>query len=261
MTEILVDAGRGDTIRDADGRQAIIMAAREQITITYFRLQPGDSGPPPHVHHQHADAFYVLEGELGFVLGPELQRVDVGAGGFIAAPPDVVHTFTNHSAAEARFLNFHAPDCGFAGYMRSLRDGSGPVEWDSVDTPEGGGRPLSEAIVSAPGEGERLVSGERAALLKASLPQLCFAEFELHGPYGGPESHAHETEADCFYVLDGALEMTIEGSREVAAPGTLAAVPPGVRHTFDHRGSGVVRFLNIHAPDGGFADFLRRVSD
>ena len=261
MTEIVVTAGEGDTIRDADGRQAIILADREQITITYFRLQPGDSGPPPHVHHEHADAFYVLEGELGFVLGPDLQRVDVGAGGFVAAPPDVVHTFTNESGSEARFLNFHAPDGGFAAYMRSLRDGTGPVAWDSVDTPEGGGRPLSEAIVSGPGEGERLVSGKRVAVLKAALPHLCFAEFELDGPYDGPEAHAHETEADCFYVLEGELEVTIEGSSRAAGPGTLAALPPGVRHTFDHRGSGTVRFLNIHAPDGGFAEFLRRVSD
>ncbi len=55
--------------------------------------------------------------------------------------------------------------------------------------------------------------------------------------------------------------MTVEDSREVALPGTLAAVPHGVRHTFNHSGNGTVRFLNVHAPDGGFGEFLRRVSD
>ncbi len=55
--------------------------------------------------------------------------------------------------------------------------------------------------------------------------------------------------------------MLIEDSTRAAGPGTLAAVPPGVRHTFAHPGAGTVRFLNIHAPDSGFADFLRRVSD
>ena len=35
----------------------------------------------------------------------------------------------------------------------------------------------------------------------------------------------------------------------------------GVLHTFNHRGSGTVRFLNVHAPDEGFADFLRGISD
>jgi hypothetical protein len=38
----------------------------------------------------------------------------------------------------------------------------------------------------------------------------------------------------------------------------LASVPRGVRHTFAHTAAGTGRVLNIHAPDGGFADFLRR---
>ena len=259
--EAIVQRGDGDVIRDADGRKAVILADREQITTTYFRLQPGDSGPPPHIHREHTDSFYVLEGQLRFVLGPDLERIDVGAGGFVAAPPEVVHTFTNESAAEARFLNFHTPDGGFAAYMRAARDGTGPVEWDSLDMPDGGGRPLTEAVMSGPGEGERLVSGKRVATLKCALPHLCVFEFELDGPYEGPEIHTHEAQVDSFYPLEGELEMTVGESRQVAGPGTLASVPAGVPHTFNHLGEGVVRYLNIHAPDGGFSDFLRRVSD
>ena len=44
-------------------------------------------------------------------------------------------------------------------------------------------------------------------------------------------------------------------------PGTLASVPPGVLHTFNHRGAGTVRFINVHAPDEGFAGYLRSISD
>jgi hypothetical protein len=29
----------------------------------------------------------------------------------------------------------------------------------------------------------------------------------------------------------------------------------------NHSGPGTARVLNVHAPDGGFADFLRRISD
>ena len=39
----------------------------------------------------------------------------VPAGGFVAAPPNVAHSFANEGAAEARFLNLHAPDTGFVG--------------------------------------------------------------------------------------------------------------------------------------------------
>jgi hypothetical protein len=52
----------------------------------------------------------------------------------------------------------------------------------------------------------------------------------------------------------------VEGSVHVAGPDTLASVPRGVRHTFNHSGPGKARFLNVHAPDDGFADFLRRIS-
>jgi len=38
----------------------------------------------PHVHHEHTDAFYVLEGELTFETGREAETITVPAGGFVA---------------------------------------------------------------------------------------------------------------------------------------------------------------------------------
>ena len=258
---LLADHSTGEVIAMREGREAVLLTALPELTVTSYVLGPDQRGPAPHVHHEHTDAFYVLEGELAFVLGPGRERVAVGAGGLVAAPPNVIHTFNNESGAEVRFLNLHSPDGGFAEFMRGSRDGVEGVTFDTFDPPEDGGLPLSEAVVSGPGEGERLVSGRRVALLKGALPQLCFAEFELAGPYDGPGVHDHDAEVDGFYVLDGELEMTVEDAKRPAASGTLAAVPPGVRHTFNHPSPGTVRFLNIHAPDGGFAAFLRRVSD
>jgi mannose-6-phosphate isomerase-like protein (cupin superfamily) len=40
----------------------------------------------PHMHHEHTDAYYVLEGELP-LIGREAETSAVGAGGFLAAPP------------------------------------------------------------------------------------------------------------------------------------------------------------------------------
>jgi quercetin dioxygenase-like cupin family protein len=251
----------GETITDREGRELAVLAADEGLTVTRYRLGHAEQGPDPHVHHQHTDAFYVLAGELEFTLGPARERIRVAAGGFVAAPPNLVHTFANESDAEARALNLHAPDAGFASYLRAARDGERGITFDTSEPPEDGGRPLADAVVSGPGEGERLVSGNRAAVIKGALPDLCFAEFELEGRYVGPDPHDHESEVDAFYVLDGELEITIEGSPEIAGPGALAVVPPGIRHTFAHNGAGTARFLNLHAPDGGFGEFLRRVSD
>jgi mannose-6-phosphate isomerase-like protein (cupin superfamily) len=115
--------------------------------------------------------------------------------------------------------------------------------------------------VSGPGEGERLVSGNRVTLLKGVLPDLCFAEWALDGPFAGPDVHRHDDRVDAFYVLEGELDVSVEGTVHTAGPDTLASVPPGVRHTFGYRGPGKARVLNVHAPDGGFADYLRRISD
>ena len=260
-SNILVRPPDGEVITDREHREVIILAARDDITITWYRLAPGERGPEPHVHHEHTDAFYVLDGELGFVLGSDRERIRVTAGGLVAAPPNVLHTFVNESGAEVRFLNIHTPDGGFAAFMRARRDGDRDASFDSFDPPADGGLPLSEAVVSGHGEGERLRAGNRVALLKAVLPHICFAEFELDGSFDGPDLHHHDAQVDSFYVLGGEVEITIEDSRHVAGPETLASIPRGVRHTFAHSTPGKARLLNIHAPDGGFGEFLRRISD
>jgi quercetin dioxygenase-like cupin family protein len=251
----------GEAITGTDRREVVLLTSQAGITVTYYRLADGQKGPTPHVHHEHTDAFYVLEGELGFELGRDREKVTLGAGGLVAAPPNFLHTFANWSGAENRFLNIHAPDGGFGAYMRGRRDGDREITFDTADPPADGGLPMEDGVVSPPGDGERLVSGNRTALLKGLLPDACFLEFEVNGPLGGPDPHAHADQVDSFYVLEGELEFTLEGERHVAGPGSFAAVPPGVEHTFAHRGEGTARFLNIHAPDGGFADLMRRVSD
>jgi len=150
----------------------LLLAERPEVSITWSHYAPGERGPDLHVHRRHTDAFYVLAGELTFALGPRAERVALTAGGFAAVPPGVVHAFANESGADARFLNFHAPDAGFAGYLRAVRDGT-EAAWDSFDAPGDGGRSAAEAIVTGPGEGERLVSG----VLKGVLPDLCVAEW------------------------------------------------------------------------------------
>jgi mannose-6-phosphate isomerase-like protein (cupin superfamily) len=250
----------GETITDLERRQVTLLADHDEISITRSRYAPGERGPDPHVHHEHTDGFYVLEGELTFAIGREAKRLRVLPGGFVAVPPNLVHSFENAGTVDARFLNFHTPDGGFAAFMRGRRDGN-DVRFDSFDPPADGGLPAAEAIVSGPGEGERLVSGTRVVFLKGVLTDLCFAEWDLDGPFTGPEPDHHDAQVDSFYVLEGEFEVTIEGVVHAAGPDTLALVPRGVRHAIAHTKPGKARVLNVHAPDRGFADFLRRIQD
>ena len=67
---------------------------------------PRDAGAPPH-SHPWDEAYYVLSGEIGFMVDGE-QYV-VHAGDFLYAPADTVHAFHGRSAEPARVIIFDAP--------------------------------------------------------------------------------------------------------------------------------------------------------
>ncbi len=68
----------------------------------------------PHVHPDEDDAFFILEGELTFLLaeGP----VAAPPGTFVLVPPGVEHGFRNDGSTPVRMLNIHAP----AGFDRRI---------------------------------------------------------------------------------------------------------------------------------------------
>ena len=68
----------------------------------------------PHAHPDEDDAFYVLEGEITFVVGGE--DVVAPPGTFVLVPPGIDHGFRNDGAEPARILNIHAP----AGFDRRI---------------------------------------------------------------------------------------------------------------------------------------------
>src|SRR5947199_9082118 len=156
---LLLASGEGETVTDRPERTLRILGELDDVIVTWFRYEPGEKGPDPHVHHHHTDAFYVLEGEVELSLGPEQQTVHATSGTFAAAPPNVVHTFKNASDATAVLLNIHAPSMGFGDLMRARRDGHGEEAeeaFDQFDPPDDGGRPLEDAILCRPEDGERL---------------------------------------------------------------------------------------------------------
>ena len=136
----------GETILQREKREISILVVSEEVTITHARYSAGQQVAAPHVHHEHTDAFYVLEGELTFEIGREPETITVSSGGFVAVPPEVAHSLRNASDRPARWLTIHAPDGGFAAFMRGIRDGV-EVEWDISAVPADGGLPASETIV------------------------------------------------------------------------------------------------------------------
>ena len=70
-------------------------------------LPPGGRKPPPHVHTNCEEAFYVLDGEIEFFLGDETVRGQ--SGSFVHVPGGVSHTFGNAVAIPSRLLIIHSP--------------------------------------------------------------------------------------------------------------------------------------------------------
>jgi quercetin dioxygenase-like cupin family protein len=251
-------AGEGEALF---GGRIVLKADLGLLCITESRFEGARPGAGPHFHRHHADSFYVLEGELGVLVGSEEHPV--GAGGCVCAPPELVHGF--RSTTTTRFLNFHTPDGGFPANLRA-RDRGEPggfdsvdVQLDSVDAEVGGGVPASEAILLGAGEGERLEANSRVATIKVGRAELSMVEFELEPEFEGPEPHSHDDHVDAFYVLEGQAAFLVDGETLLLGAGSFVAAPPGVSHTFSS-GPGRSRLLNVHAPSAGFHDWLRENS-
>jgi mannose-6-phosphate isomerase-like protein (cupin superfamily) len=265
---ILVGAGEGDVVADRAERTVRILAEHGRLCTTESRYAVGERGPGPHIHRRHSDCFYVLEGRLSFELaGGEPFALE--ACGLVAIPPEVVHTFCNEGPDEARFLNLHAPSCGFAEYLRRLHAAADEAEeravaerFDTFPPPPDGGRPASEALVRRPCEGERVRLGASGALIRAGgddgAGHVTVLETDLAPGFPGPVPHRHRDMVDSFYPLEGSLAITLDGAEREAGPGSHALAPPGAVHTFSNPSERRVRFLNVMAP-GGFERYLKEV--
>ena len=149
---ILLVPGEGEVVGDSEDRRVEILCDRDELVVTWTRFGPGRDGASPHVHRTHCDLFFVLDGELTFLLGPEPEEHVLPAGTLALAPPQLVHGFRNGAGEELRYLNLHAPGAAFADYLRGVNPA-----FDQHEPPADGGRPLTDALVVPPGTAGVLV--------------------------------------------------------------------------------------------------------
>jgi mannose-6-phosphate isomerase-like protein (cupin superfamily) len=91
--------------------------------------EPPGFGPPIHVHHDAAEAFYVLEGE--YIMYLEEREVVCPAGSFIFIPRGARHGF-KVGGVPSRKLNFYFP-AAMIGYFDEL---AAALRRDDVDDDE-----------------------------------------------------------------------------------------------------------------------------
>jgi quercetin dioxygenase-like cupin family protein len=106
---------------DTDGRYGVVEC-----------IAPAGHQPPPHVHRDDDEGFYVIEGEITVYAGED--ETVLSRGDFLNAPRGVPHTFRVTSPGRARMLVTSAP-ARFDAFVRDLGEPTTSDELPVLDGP------------------------------------------------------------------------------------------------------------------------------
>lgn len=109
--DIIVKIGPNDGARDLSMFESVVPAGGQVF---------------PHLHRDYEEAFYLLEGELTFLLDPNWHRARAGSAVHVAR--GIVHAFRNESKSQARVLVLHTPAAaiGMIEELAALAAGADP---------------------------------------------------------------------------------------------------------------------------------------
>src|SRR5919106_78862 len=84
-------------------------------TLTVFEASiPPGAGPPPHIHHDADEAYYVLEGELEVIAGEDTFTARPGS--YVHIERGTLHRFQNVGNGHSRMLVLLTP-AGFENFL------------------------------------------------------------------------------------------------------------------------------------------------
>jgi mannose-6-phosphate isomerase-like protein (cupin superfamily) len=114
MSEPLVHLPSAGETLDLGIVRFTIKADSEHTDGAYSLIEAsGAAFAMPHVHHNREEAFYVVEGQLVFLVGDD--TVEASAGAFLLVPRGTIHAF--RANGDARVLIVHSPG-GFETFFR-----------------------------------------------------------------------------------------------------------------------------------------------
>jgi RimJ/RimL family protein N-acetyltransferase/mannose-6-phosphate isomerase-like protein (cupin superfamily) len=88
-------------------------------------IPAGSPGPLPHLHRDHEETFYVLEGELTVRVGE--RRITAPVGSFVVIPRGVVHQPSNPGTEPTRVLLIFSPS-GMEHFFEEAAEGRIPLQ-------------------------------------------------------------------------------------------------------------------------------------
>jgi quercetin dioxygenase-like cupin family protein len=116
---------------------------------------------------------------------------------------------------------------------------------------------MSGTITTVNASDSLLVLGETLRPLLTNAMGSSLEIFDTSGPANaGPPPHTHPWE-EVYVVLDGVLEVLVDGESHTLSPGGVAHVPAGVPHGY--RNVTAAHFLTI-VTKGNAAQFFEQVA-
>ena len=88
-------------------------------------IPAGSPGPLPHLHRNHEETFYVLDGELTVRVGERTIAAPVGS--FVVIPRGVVHQPSNPGTEPTRVLLIFSPS-GMEHFFEEAAEGRIPLQ-------------------------------------------------------------------------------------------------------------------------------------
>ena len=84
------------------------------VALIEDEVEPG-YGPPPHLHIDEHEAFYVVASD--FTFSPDERTIEAPAGTLVAVPKGQLHTFRNRGTTPGRLVAMIWPAVAFEGFV------------------------------------------------------------------------------------------------------------------------------------------------
>jgi len=228
---------------------------------------------PLHFHKRHAEAFYILDGQVEWTVGGETHVM--GAGDLVYIPPNTPHKVHVTGGKALHTLFFSSP----GGYedQESLRGKFSEAQLDA---------PATKAFADKVDDFHALPDDTPIASDTAGPePRRGVHHFALRGhirkavnrsgnvtsliPLSGDQSegrytfqdeswpadfnvelHYHKRHSEIFYLIDGQFEWTVGGETHLMHPGDLVYIPQNTAHKVHVVGGVPAHVLFMQAPGG-----------
>jgi len=124
--KIVIKSGEGKII-PVPGHKITIKLSGEDTdgAFSLLEVELNGDGPPQHIHKTEDESFYVLEGEVKFLLGEHTSIAK--AGTFVYIPRGMRHAFCRVDKNNAKLLSMFTP----AGFEKFFKDA---VDLDVTET-------------------------------------------------------------------------------------------------------------------------------